>query len=305
MTPLRTCCVLVAVASTGLFGQAPSEQFNAQRAWQHLEALVAIGPRPAGSAGIERARDYVRGALGKLGIAVREQRFQSQTPVGQVPMANLIATIPGTGTSQERIVLMGHYDTKPFKEFTFVGANDGGSSAAFLLEFGRFLKQTSRTVTYELLFLDGEEAFCLHWDECKTPAGPDNTYGSRYYVSDAVRSGSLKSIKAAILVDMIAERGAVFLRETQSTTWLKDILWSAAKTTRYGHYFSDTELSVDDDHIWFLKAGVPAVDIIDIDYPSWHKAADLLDKLSPESLAAVGAVLSVALPRIESRTSSR
>jgi Zn-dependent M28 family amino/carboxypeptidase len=294
-------CVFAGAIAVLSGEQQVTDPFSGQRAWQHLEAITAIGPRPAGSAGIERTRDYIKAELARLNVSVQSQTFQPQTPGGRVAMVNLVATIPGTSSSRERIIVMGHYDTKPFKDIRFVGANDGGSSAAFLLEFARFLKQHPRSVTYEVLFLDGEEAFCLNWDDCKTATGPDNTYGSRHYVSEVTRAGSAKTIKAAILVDMIAERGAIFRRESLSTTWLKDIIWSAARNTRYRQYFSDSESEVQDDHIWFLRAGIPAVDIIDIEYPSWHTANDLLDKLSAESLSAVGTVLIAALPQIEAR----
>src|SRR5437762_3221220 len=137
--------------------QAPtSPSFDSNKAWEHLRQLVAFGPRPAGSAAIEQSRTYIKSQLAADGIAVSEQAWDDQTPTGRVHMVNLIATIPGA--SKNRLVIGGHYDTKKFQAFRFVGANDGGSSAAYLLELARVLKARRNPLTIELLFLDGEEA---------------------------------------------------------------------------------------------------------------------------------------------------
>src|SRR3989442_926628 len=103
---------------------SPAPTFDSNRAWGHLGRLVAIGPRPAGSPAIEQARRYIKDQLAAAGVKVAEQAWDDQTPLGKTPMINLIATIPGT--SRDRIVVSGHYDTKLFREFRFVGANDGG-----------------------------------------------------------------------------------------------------------------------------------------------------------------------------------
>ena len=121
-------------------------------------------------------------------------------------MVNLIATIPGA--RKERIAIAGHYDTKLFREFRFVGANDGGSSTAFLIELARVLKRAPNAFTIELIFFDGEEATLRDW------GGTDHTYGSQHYVDDgARRRGTLSTLKALVLVDMIADRSPRFMRE--------------------------------------------------------------------------------------------
>src|SRR5206468_10930141 len=141
---------------------------------------------------------------------------------GRLKMVNLRATLPaadgrgatgGATQSGARLVIGGHYDTKLFKDFTFVGANDGGSSTAFLIELGRALKSRPNLVPIELLFLDGEEAV-VDWQ------GQDHTYGSRYYVDAARKAGTLKDVKAFILVDMIGDRDLVIKRESNSTPYL-------------------------------------------------------------------------------------
>src|SRR6185503_3640178 len=187
-----------------LLVQAPSSPtFDSNRAWEHLRQLVGFGPRPSGSAAIEQSRTYIKSQLSAIGVPVTEQAWDDQTPTGRVHMVNLIATIPGT--SKNRLVIGGHYDTKKFP-FRFVGANDGGSSAAFLVEIARVLKARRNPLTIEVLFLDGEEAVCLNWNDCSRPNAPDNTYGSRHYVAAGKQRGTLASIKAHILVDMIGDR---------------------------------------------------------------------------------------------------
>src|SRR5262245_41061821 len=174
-------------------------KFDSGRAWEHLRQLVAIGPRPAGSPAIEQTRTYIKQQLAAAGVTVTDQAWDDQTPLGKVRMVNLVATIPGA--RKERLVVAGHYDTKLIRQFRFVGASDGGSSAAFLIELARVLKARRNPLTIELLFLDGEEAVCQNWDDCGKPGAPDNTYGSRRYVAEAKRDGSLTTLKALILVD--------------------------------------------------------------------------------------------------------
>ena len=224
-----------------------------------------MGPRPSGSPAIEQTRQYIKSQLAAGGVAVAEQKWVADTPAGKVPMVNLIATIPGA--RKDRIVFAGHYDTKRFPQFRFVGASDGGSSAAFVLELARVLKARRNPFTMELLFLDGEEAVNEVW------AGTDNTYGSRHYVDTARRDGSLAGLKALVLLDMIGDRNLQIRRDSNSTPWLTEIVWNAARRQKLDDYFIPESTQVEDDHIPFMKAGVPSVDIIDLDYPQWHTAA--------------------------------
>ena len=282
----------VLVAATLLWLQASATvSFDSNRAWEDLRQLVAIGPRPSGSAAIESSRKYIKDQLAKSGLKATEQAWDDLTPGGPLHMINLSVTFPGA--SKNRIVIGGHYDTKRFREFTFVGANDGGSSAAFLLEAARVLKDRKNALPIELLFFDGEEAV-VDW------TGTDHTYGSQYYVDAAKKEGTLGKIRALILVDMIGDRDLRILRESGSTAWLTDTIWAAAKRLKRPE-FADESTPIEDDHQPFLHAGVPAVDLIDLDYPEWHQAGDTLDKVSAGSLQAVGDVLLAALPAIEQR----
>lgn len=275
-----------------LAGQAPVA-FDSTRAYTHVREQVALGPRPAGTPANQKLRDYIIRTLGEAGYKAVEQPFEATTPVGGVKMTNISATLPGE--RPERILLTSHFDTKPINEFRFVGANDGGSSTGALLELARVLKAGPKPrFTVEFVFFDGEEAYG-EWRD------PNHTYGSRHYVAAARAAGTLKSIRAMILLDMIGDRALNLRRDTNSTSWLTDIVWSTARRLGHGQHFLDEPLPVEDDHMHFVKAGVPSVDLIDLDYPDWHQAGDTLDKVSARSLQIVGDVVLAALPEIEAR----
>jgi glutaminyl-peptide cyclotransferase len=159
-------------------------------------------------------------------------------------------------------------------------------------------------LTYRFVFFDGEEAFCEEWDECKTPDGPDNTYGSRYYVKQLKEKNETKRVRAMILLDMIGYKNLKLGRnETLSTRWLINAVWDAAKELGYDNYFiDDIEHCDGDDHVPFLNEGIEALDIIQLGtYEYWHEAEDTLDKISPQSLKIVADVVLASLPRIEER----
>ncbi len=284
------------VALLLLAAQTAAPRFDSNRAWGHLQQLVSIGPRPSGSPAIEQARKYIKAQLTAAGLKPVEQAWDEDTPLGRVHMVNVIVTI--AGASPSRLAITGHYDTKLFREFRFVGASDGGSSAAFLLEAARVLKARRNRLTIDLIFLDGEEAV-LEW------RGKDNTYGSRHYVDAARRDGTLGSLKANVLVDMIADRDLGIRRDSNSTPWLTDLIWQTAAKMKLSTYFLPAPTTVEDDHLPFLAAGVPSVDLIDLDYDAWHTSRDTLDAVSARSMQVVGDVVFASLPRIEQHVLAR
>jgi glutaminyl-peptide cyclotransferase len=302
LSPLVTMLLSAACLNAA---QPASPTFDSNRAYEDIRQLVAIGPRVAGTPGAAAARAYITKQLQAAGIKVEEQPFDATTPLGRVKMVNLRATLPAAGTapSGPRLVIGGHYDTKLFRDFRFVGANDGGSSAAFLIELGRALKARASRVPIELLFLDGEEA-TGDWE------GTDHTYGSRHYVEAARQAGTLKDIRAFVLVDMIGDRDLVIKRESNSTPALTDAIWSAARKLNRRE-FVDEATPIEDDHLEFLAAGVPSVDIIDLEYSTrsgevaWHSKYDTIENVAAGSLQAVGDVLLAALPALEAFGSRR
>jgi glutaminyl-peptide cyclotransferase len=290
---LMLACTTDAVAPVQTTAAA---KFDSSRAYEHLRRQVGFGPRPAGSVALAQTRQYILAELKAAGIQAREDAWDATTPLGRVRMVNVIATI--AGRRPDRIALATHYDTKLFREFRFVGASDAASSTAAVLELGRVLKGRSNEFTIELLFFDGEEAV-VDWYR-----NNDNTYGSRHYVETTQKAGTLTGLKALILLDLIGDRNLTIRRDSNSTRWLTDTVWAAA--SRLGHRvnFLSEETTVEDDHLPFLKAGVPSVDIIDLDYDAWHTPADDLDRVSAEGLQIVGDVLLAALPELERHLAS-
>ena len=218
----------------------------------------------------------------------------ADTPVGQVPMTNLIAKVPGA--RPEVLMVAGHYDTKRFDSGVFVGANDGASSAAFLLELGRMLGRRKNPATYWLVFFDGEEAF-RQW------SSTDSLYGSRHLAAKLTAKGDLSRIHAMILVDMIADANLDIHRDSNSTPWLTDMIFRTAQRLGYSRHFLDEPMAISDDHIPFVNAGVSAADVIDLDYGPGnnyhHTTKDTVDKCSPASMAIVGRVVTATLEELE------
>ena len=296
-------------------GKAASE-FDGERAFEHVRKQVEFGPRPAGSAELEKTRNYLIEQLKSYGLKVITDEFQPVTPIGERRMANVIAELPGDST--DVIILSSHYDTKYFKDIKFVGANDGGSSTGALLEIARVMaanKQKPR-VTYWFVFFDGEEAFCRDWDECTNPNPadpknplPDHTYGSRHMVAQLVEKNELKRVRALILLDMVGYKNLQFGRpEELSSRWMIDLVWQTAKQLGYGSVFVNSAEGIgDDDHEPFMRAGVEALDIIQLSTYSqyWHTKVDTLDKMSAKSLKIVGDTVLVSLPKIEERLANK
>jgi glutaminyl-peptide cyclotransferase len=281
--------------------------FNGERALDHVKKQLEIGPRVPGSPEALKNREYIMGSLKSSGLVVRTDEFTAATPVGEKKMVNITAELPGE--SKDVIIIASHYDTKLYKDMTFVGANDPGASVGTLLEIGRVLgaSQQKPKLTYWLVFFDGEESFCEEWDECSKPGAPDNTYGSRHYVSQLGKNNELGRVRALILMDMMGYKNLELGRDTLSTRWLQDILWRTARELGHAKYFVDRSEGVGgDDHEPFLRAGIDAVDIIQLNgYPHWHKPSDTLDKVSPGSMKIVGDVVLASLPRVEQYVQSK
>jgi len=271
---------------------AAARGFNGERAFNDLQQLVQLGPRPPGSQALHRARQYISRQLSAVGAEVWHDSFVATTPVGDIPMNNLVGLLHGE--SPTIVALAGHYDTARLDGVRFVGANDGGSSAAFLLEMARVLSGRKNKLTYWLVFFDGEEAL-------KQWSPTDSLYGSRHLADKLASERRLTQIKALILVDMIADRHLNVLRESNSTPWLSDMVFGSARQMGYVGSFSGGTLPVEDDHGPFLRKGVPAVDIIDLTpFRSYHHTAqDTLDNCSSESLAVVGRVVLATLASLE------
>jgi hypothetical protein len=284
--------------------QAPATPFNAERAFADLKTIVSFGPRPAGSEALQKTRTYIVAELEKAGLKPQLDEFEVTTPRGRRRMTNVRAVRAGARPTS--IALAGHYDTKLF-EFQFVGANDGGSSTAWLLEMARATRDLKLENSLEFLFFDGEEAVGTpETVRNKTDwTDTDSLYGSRHDVDRRTRAGTLRQLKALILVDMIGDKDLSIQRDQNSTDWLTTIIWNTARNAGYTTQFLNSTHYITDDHIPFLNAGIPAADIIDFsygpDHAYWHQAADTLDKTSGLSLKIVGDAVYLSLPEIDRR----
>jgi glutaminyl-peptide cyclotransferase len=273
-------------------GSAPSD-FDAARAFRNLEAQVELGPRPSGSAAAARAAKLIAKSLRAAGAAgVEVQR----------PYANVVGTIEG---SEPGFVVVGaHYDTKDGIG-RFVGANDGASGVAVLLELARTLPRPLPGPAVELVAFDAEEA------RGERDFERDGTRGSRQFVRYARAGGAqgappLDQIEAMVLLDMVGDCELGIPRERYSDPSLYGLFADAAReSTGSPAPFEGTTGPILDDHVPFLEAGVPALDLIDFDYgpgPTpgdwWHTPQDTLEHVCPASLNAVGEAALRAIPSI-------
>jgi Zn-dependent M28 family amino/carboxypeptidase len=299
MLATGSLCLAQSASKTKAANGKPDKitDFDAVRAYNHVKNMVGYGPHPSGSEAIKKAQEYIEKEFKSYGLKVTEDNFESVTPRGNVPMKNIIGELPGE--KPEIVLITGHYDTK--RQSGFLGANDGGSSAACVLEMARVLSKTKPKYTLWFVQFDGEEAV-VDWNAMN---GKDNTYGSRHLVSKLKADGTLGRVKAMLLVDMIGDKELDIKREGESTPWLVNVIWDTAQKIGYEKNFIDEEQYISDDHLPFKEAGVPVVDLIDFNYGPdhayWHTNEDTLDKISGESMKAVGDVLIRALPDIFKR----
>jgi glutaminyl-peptide cyclotransferase len=265
--------------------------FDGKRAFAQVAKQVAFGPRPSGSPAIAQLQEYIQSELKSYGCKVDVDSFSADTPVGRLPMKNIVAKIPGDKPGI--IMLATHYDTKRLDNF--VGADDAGSSTGVMLELARLLCPKHGNYQVWITFFDGEEAVNFIWQD------PDNRYGSRQMAAKLAMSGELPKIKAVLLADMVGTRNLRFRREADSTKALTDLIWSTAARLGYSNVFVSESSPTVDDHIIFLKRGVPAVDVIDFEIPYWHTVQDTIDKVSAKSLAITGHVFLESVKQLQSK----
>jgi Zn-dependent M28 family amino/carboxypeptidase len=283
LPPVRGLALLVAAAvvlagcgdDQSTSTPASARSFDADRAFADLEAQVDIGPRPSGSAANERTAEMLAARLRDGGV--EDVHIQH-------PWRNVVGVIPGD--EPDAIVLGAHFDTKDIPGF--VGANDGASGVAVVLELARQLHAPLDGPSVQIALFDAEEA------RGDRPFEVDGTRGSRQYVRLARAGGgdgvpALNEIKEMILLDMVGDCDLAIPREASSDPELYDRIAAA------GAPFGGAAPPILDDHVPFLNAGIPAVDLIDFDYgpgPSpgayWHTTQDTLDKVCAESLGSVG-----------------
>lgn len=256
-----------------------SYDFSGLRAYADVQAQVAMGPRTPGSEGHAQIQEWMREELESAGWQVEVQESEA---LGH-PIINLLAK---KNDESPQIILGAHYDSRMFADNDpdpanhtqpVPGANDGASGVAVLLELARTLPPD--TVNVWLVFFDAEDNGRIE--------GWDWILGSREFVRNNVVQP-----RAVVIVDMIGDADLNIYKEHNSNPELTDEIWSVASSLGYGNTFiPEYKFSMLDDHTPFLEAGIPAVDVIDFDYPYWHTVEDTPDKVSAESLEVVGKTL--------------
>lgn len=253
--------------------------------------FVELGPRPAGSSALAAQQELIVDALAGLSCDVEVDSFVAPTPVGALRMRNIIARF-GPPSPSATVVISGHYDTLRMRGF--LGANDGGSSAGLLMALAERIDRTGSGPVW-LAFFDGEES-TVQWRD------GDHTYGSRRLARRWTADGTARRIRALINVDMIGDADLQLVYEGNSDARLRETVWRIGRDLGYASVFRRRTGFIEDDHIPFLRAGIPSLNLIDFDYGPdnsyWHTPADALDKLDARSFATVLHVLEVAIENL-------
>lgn len=282
---MKNVIVLVAIAlAAPLAGAQNLPQFDGAKALEYTRQYVdTTGPRWIGSPGHAKAEAFLKQEFRHDHL--EEDTFTTNTPAGPMTMHNFIVKFPGK--KDGIIVLASHYETNyPLRNIHYVGANDGGSTTGLLIEMANYFRgKPNDGYSVWLLFTDGEEAI-------KSWSASDSVYGSKHLAAKWQADGTLKHIKAFILADMLGDADLDVQRDLNSTPWLEDLVLRAATQYGWQSYFFQTKTYDEDDHIPFVRRGVPCADLIDLDYgydnAYWHTAQDTMDKLSAHSLTIAG-----------------
>ena len=256
------------------------------KAFSYVEEIAEIGPRPSGSAGATKNVEYICDKLKSLKVDFTTDKWEENTPVGNIKFCNVVAEIKGE--KSDFIILGAHYDTKTLQSVpNFVGANDGASGVGLMLAMAESIVKSGKIPhhTIKFAFFDGEECFMKY-------SSTDGLFGSRR-MAGKISQEKAKCI-AMILLDMVGDNDLDIEIPLGSDKELAEQFFKAAGKRGKNKYFTWSMIGMTDDHTPFLNAGIPAIDIIDFNFGNsnlyWHSSEDSIDKISPESLAIVGDV---------------
>lgn len=283
--------VVIAVLLFGC-GQKSIPVFDGDRAYQYLIEQCDFGTRNPNSKGHRECLQYLYGKLAETTDICRKQSFTYYDSIRQdtLRLTNLIASF--NPKSQRRVMLCAHWDTRPWADHDpdtsnhdkpILGANDGASGVAVLLELASIFKKELPPFGVDIALFDGED----YGSDGQTEGW---LIGSKFFVQNI---GGYRPV-LVVLVDLIGDSSLQIYKEQYSSTYAGryvDLIWDIAKLENATHFMPEIKHTVYDDHIPFLQAGIPAVDIIDIEYEYWHTLADTPDKCSAASLSEVGRVI--------------
>jgi hypothetical protein len=278
--------------------------FDGDRAIGYLSAVCDIGPRISGSDGMARQQELLQKHFERHGAKVTFQKFDGKQPSRDraVPMANLIAS--WHPDSKERVILCGHYDTRPIadqetnvRDWTkpFASANDGTSTVAFLMELAHHMKDLKTAVGVDFVLFDAEE-FIHDRQRDKFFLGSD------HFAAEYRKAKGGPKYKAGVLLDLFAGKGAVYKVEYNSALLagpLVEDVWKLAAELGVKNFVMEYGYEVQDDHLALNRAGIPCIDVIDFGYSHWHRLSDTPDKCSAVSMANVARVLMAWLQKVK------
>lgn len=281
---------------------APGVKFDGTRALKYLQQLCDIGPRVSGSEGMKKQQAILEKHFKDLGATVVRQEFKARqrSQAADTPMTNLV--ISWHPEKARRVLFCAHYDTRPIADQEpnpnnwtkpFLSANDGTSGAAWMMELGHHMKDLKTEVGVDFVLFDGEEfVFKTRYN------GGDDKYffGSEHFAEDYTKTKPTRkhTYEAGILMDLCHAKGARLRVEVHSYQFapkLVDAVWGTANAVKAKSFIYERGHEVQDDHIALNLAGIPCIDVIDFDYPHWHKLSDTPDKISGEQMAEVAQVL--------------
>lgn len=294
--------ILIGLARAG--GPSLHDRFDSRQAYAYTARIAGFGERWPGSPGHKKTEELIHEALRKDGARLEADDFMASTPRGAIAVHNLIGKFNVSADPRQPIfILAGHYDT--LFQHGFIGANDGASSAAILLAFADALAAQKTKMQIWLVWTDLEEAIQAFTNN-------DGLYGSRHLAHKLAANGTASRVRGFFLLDMIGDKDLGVARETGSARWLQDFIAEAAGQLGYSQYFFRYEAGITDDHVPFIRAGIPAVDVVDAAYgPTGpgvdgmgafhHSNADTMDKVSQHSLEVVGRTILLTVELVDSR----
>jgi len=313
---LLTIATLIAAAAPADRTGRPANPLDGLRAFRYLEQICAFGPRPSGSPGMQKQLELVQQHFKALGGKVTLQRFHARNPLGgaNVPMTNVL--VEWHPERKERILLVAHYDTRPLpdrdpdprlrRSGEFIGANDGASGVALLMEMAHLMPKLDGPLGVDFLLVDGEE---LVYDDSRDPY----FLGSTWFAQQYVRQPPQHKYRWGVVLDMIADKDLQIYQEKHSVSWrdtrpMVKAIWATAARLGVDEFIPRARHIVRDDHLPLRNiAKIPTCDIIDApqDYSAWHTTMDTPQRCSPSSLAKVGWVVYEWLKEEKARVESR
>ena len=276
-------------------------QFSGTRAMEYLEAICELGPRPSGSKGMEKQRELLIRHFQKAGAKVFRQAFRSRDGRNGewVRMENLI--VSWHPDRNDRVLLGVHYDTRPYPDRDrrdprgiFLGANDGASGVAVLMELADSMSELKGSVGVDFVLFDAEEYV---FEERRDSYCLGSLFFARQYAGSRKAGTISYAYRCGVILDMVGDRNLTIWQEQQSVDWpdtrpVVESIWATAKKLQIREFVPRPKYLINDDHVPLrMTGGIPTCDIIDFDYPHWHTTQDIPANCSAHSLGLVGQVI--------------